>query len=372
MKKFFLESIVSFLGIFIGIKYLKFGKMSQKTAYDVLNNNDLKPIGQIQGENSEEKVVNDEKKLFDLNVIVPVYNAENFVEECLNSIISNKTEFNYQITIINDGSSDKSYKIIEKYSKISSVKIINQENLGIGATRNIGINCCKSKYVLFVDADDILFSDAIQKLMGVAIYNDADIVQGSYVRKFKNKEKKMEYSESTSFDKNKLNGYPWGKVIKKDSFKNINFPKGYYFEDTLLSMFVYQRVSKVVIIPDIVYKYRVNPNGIVHTLSNNYRAIDSFWITELILKNYEIYSIKKDDIFLKKVILKQFAINFRRCAFLKPLTIQKAIFELTIINFDRLDEDFSSLGVLFDLFIESIVRKNFNKFFVLCFLIKYI
>lgn len=94
--------------------------------------------------------------MVEISVVVPVYNVETYLEECLNSII-NQTFSDIEIICINDGSTDSSLDILNDYSKKDDrIKIINQENKGLGATRNKGIDLAKGKYIFFIDSDDYI------------------------------------------------------------------------------------------------------------------------------------------------------------------------------------------------------------------------
>ena len=97
------------------------------------------------------------------SIIVPVYNVEKYIKKCINSIL-NQTYKNYEIIIINDGSTDKSKKILESYKNIDNIKIINQTNKGLSVARNIGIKNASGDYLLFVDSDDYIDNDLLENL----------------------------------------------------------------------------------------------------------------------------------------------------------------------------------------------------------------
>ena len=114
-----------------------------------------------------------------LSVIVPVYNSEKFLSQCLDSIF-NQTG-NYEVIAINDGSTDKSLDILRKYSqKHSNMKIINQKNQGVGASRNRGIKEAKGKYLIFVDSDDWLEENAFNKIITTLKKDNTDILLSGY------------------------------------------------------------------------------------------------------------------------------------------------------------------------------------------------
>lgn len=113
-----------------------------------------------------------------ISVIVPVYNTEKYLSRCLDSILA-QTLRNIEIIILNDGSTDQSADIINRYKNSDSrIKAFSHENRGLGPTRNRGIEIAKGEYLAFVDSDDYIMSDALENLYNCAISNQADVVVG--------------------------------------------------------------------------------------------------------------------------------------------------------------------------------------------------
>ncbi|MCK0205496.1 glycosyltransferase family A protein [Ornithobacterium rhinotracheale] len=102
---------------------------------------------------------------YDLQIIIPVYNVEKYIEECIESVVNQKTKYSYIVTVINDGSPDNSRELLKKYESIRNIEIIDQENKGFSGARNTGLSLIKGKYVTFLDSDDVLHDDAIQSLL---------------------------------------------------------------------------------------------------------------------------------------------------------------------------------------------------------------
>lgn len=112
----------------------------------------------------------------DLSIIVPAYNVENYIRECLDSILNQSID-NYEIIIVNDGSTDKTQDICEEYSnEYSFIKLINQENKGLGAARNTGLQHVSGKYIAFVDSDDMVKENMFTQMLDLAIKKDLDLV----------------------------------------------------------------------------------------------------------------------------------------------------------------------------------------------------
>jgi len=118
----------------------------------------------------------------DVSIIVPLYNSETFLPTCLNSLINQKTNYQYEIILVNDGSKDNTQEIAEEYANKypDKVIIISQKNQGISAARNTGLENSNGKYIGFADHDDWVSEDYIEKLMTVAEREDADIVKCSF------------------------------------------------------------------------------------------------------------------------------------------------------------------------------------------------
>ena len=114
--------------------------------------------------------------MFKISVIIPVYNVENYLSECLDSII-NQSLNDIEIICINDGSTDNSLKILQDYEKRDNrIRVINQKNSGLGATRNVGLSLSEGKYVYFMDSDDYLELSTLEELYHLAETNSLDIV----------------------------------------------------------------------------------------------------------------------------------------------------------------------------------------------------
>ena len=110
-----------------------------------------------------------------ISVIVPIYNVESYLEQCIKSII-NQTYKNIEIILIDDGSTDKSPKICDKYKqKDSRIIVVHKQNTGVSATRNIGLELSKGKWIAFVDSDDWIEKEYLEELLLNAKKEKADI-----------------------------------------------------------------------------------------------------------------------------------------------------------------------------------------------------
>lgn len=263
---------------------------------------------------------------YDLQIIVPVYNVENYLKECLDSIISQKTKYYFKVTIVNDGSTDQSLTIAKQYCQYENVEIINQKNKGLSGARNAGLARMCGRYVLFIDSDDRLPENAIEVLMDAATtHADMEIVVGGYSNIDQAGFLISSVESIDSFPNSNPIGYPWGKVMKSNIFENIKWPEKYWFEDVLVPLVLYTRF-KVGSVSDSVYEYRRNPHGIVSSSWSNPKILDTFYITRSIVqdKSDKLISESYYDAFLRQVVL-----NKGRIATLANQELDKAVFFLT-------------------------------------------
>ena len=207
-----------------------------------------------------------------VSILLPVYNVEQYLEICFDSII-NQSYKNIQIVAIDDGSTDNSWNVCQKYAKYDKrIEIYHQENHGVSYTRNELLKKIKGDYFLFVDSDDWLEKNAIEFLLEKIYLNDVDIVICSMVHndKLKNyeyKEKKygnQKIIKEFLFHKI-LNGSLWNKLISVSLLYNITFHNNIsYGEDALFIWELLQRVESVLLTNKQLYHYRMNDSSISH------------------------------------------------------------------------------------------------------------
>ena len=232
--------------------------------------------------------------VYDLQIIVPAYKVEKYIKECIDSILNQKSRYSVLLVVINDGSPDKTRDILRQYKNCKHVRIVDQENRGLSGARNTGLKFIEARYVTFIDSDDMLMSGAIDSWMEAAYANDADIVEGGYVT-FNDTTHVIRSYSHESLITNKweglLFGYSWGKVYRSELFKSICFPEKYWFEDTINAMIVYPLSKKNVLLDKIVYRYRLNSQGITATSVANAKILDTIYITKQILQDKENMNI---------------------------------------------------------------------------------
>ncbi|MEI7640722.1 MAG: glycosyltransferase [bacterium] len=210
-----------------------------------------------------------------ISVIVPVYKVEEYIKECLESIIKQTYE-NIEIIIIDDGSPDESGAIAEEYAlKDKRIKVFHKENGGVSDTRNFGIVQASGEYVTFVDSDDYVSTNTLYELMKLITEYDADIavckndLVGMPFKKNPSIENKvsvfttLEALERLYISDGNM-GTPWGKIYKKELFAGLKFPKGRLSDDDATIYKIIYNAKKIVLTNNKLYHYRIHENSITN------------------------------------------------------------------------------------------------------------
>lgn len=252
-----------------------------------------------------------------VSVIVPIYKVEEYLEQCVDSII-NQSYKNLEIILIDDGSPDNCGKICDKYADMDSrIKVIHKSNGGLSDARNVGINIAKGDYLVFVDSDDWINKYMIEKLLDLAINKDLDIVECKFkevydrnsvmdeskigeVKVFNNKE-----ALENHFNGQGLYRCVWNKLYKKYVFNEIRFPKGKLAEDLHTTYKLFFKANKVGLVDFIGYYYYIRPNSIigqggVELFISTYEGIKSQ--NDFIEKNLYELKPKVNNIYFKTLI----------------------------------------------------------------------
>jgi len=262
---------------------------------------------------------------FDLQIIVPVYNAEKYVKECIDSILSQKTHYSFLLVIVDDGSTDSGPEELKRYEDRDNVILIHQENRGHGGGRNRALANINARYVMFVDADDCLPENAVENLMDTAVRTGADVVEGGFIHFHDNIRIYGKTYTDGPADPLTLDGVPWGKIYDAHLFSRVRFPEGYWFEDTLNRMIVYPLANKAYRISDIVYRWRRNSRSISRVFKGNPKALDTFYVTKRLLDDAHALDIAIDTPYLD-MLLVQFQVNILRIQTLDDINAQAAHF----------------------------------------------
>ena len=205
-----------------------------------------------------------------VSVIVAVYNTQQFLRECLDSLIA-QTLQNIEIIVVNDCSTDNSVAIIEEYvAKYSPIQLIhNPNNIKLGPTRNHGVSIARGEYLCFVDSDDYLLPQGLELMYNATHNATADIVLGNYaILESHDKPLKQPVPDMVrefKFSKFAIPLYAWGRLFRREFWLVHKFKfAAVYAEDLMLIPIVTACATHINVINDNVCVYRTNPNSLTH------------------------------------------------------------------------------------------------------------
>jgi glycosyltransferase involved in cell wall biosynthesis len=214
-----------------------------------------------------------------ISVIVPVYKVERYLNVCVDSIV-NQTYANLEIILVDDGSPDKCPEICDEYARLDNrIKVIHQENGGLSAARNAGIDIASGEFLTFIDSDDFIAKKYVELLYKGIVEFDADISIASFCTftkedKLETQNDEIFFVEITREESFRRYGalnaelsMPFisacNKLYKKDFFASIRFPIGKLYEDAFTTYKLLDKAKKIVFTPTRLYFYRMNPQSIL-------------------------------------------------------------------------------------------------------------
>lgn len=285
--------------------------------------------------------------LFMISVIVPVYNTEKYLDKCIKSILVQAYR-DLEIILINDGSTDHSLQILEKYQADDDrIRVISVENGGQGRARNIGIEQATGEYIMFVDSDDWISEDCVETLHSALKDGKYDISIGN-IAKTKFEEEELEFVYNSKIpdvinDENKkqflfkILAFPFAKLIKKELFTvhKILFPT-HYFEDTVTLPLVYAVADKIYSQNKVVYYYRNRAGSSVNSIDYIYDRIKCIPTLEDGLKRLGLYEAYRDE--FRRFVLQRSRINRRKVRALMDREYQEFERRQFIFDYEELGE----------------------------------
>lgn len=236
-----------------------------------------------------------------VSVIVPVYNIENYVSKCVDSIIGQSYK-EVEIILVDDGSTDSSPMICDEYSELyNNIFTIHKKNGGLSDARNTGVKIAKGKYISFVDGDDYIDKDYLLNLVISIESHHADIAVGIIYRDYKSK---IELLDSNHFQKEivfersqalrflasegKITTCAWDKLYRKELVPWLCFPKGKLFEDKYIMHLVFSNCKRITMSPNARYYY-VTRTGSITNSKFNHKMMDNLDAASKRLEYYESY-----------------------------------------------------------------------------------
>jgi len=314
-----------------------------------------------------------------ISIIVPIYNVEKYLRDCIESI-ENQTYQEIEILLINDGSTDSSLEICKEYArKNNKIKIINKKNGGLSDARNVGLEHAKGKYIMFVDSDDYLAPNSCEVLYNAIKDTDFQFITGNFA--FTNNDgipwKKPMFSEK--FDNIILgiedykkafylvNSTVWNKIFRKEFIDNhgLKFEVGLLAEDAVFTTLAFLKTKKTCYIKDIVYYYRQREIKKGNTSISFNCSVDYFkkvnQAYKIIYKNfkkynqinfYRYYYAKNTAYILYKFVDSVLLSDKERIAVLKNM---KWWFEL------KLEIEPPNISKTIDIITDAIVNKQYKE-----------
>lgn len=242
-----------------------------------------------------------------LSIIVPVYNVEQYIRPCFESIFKQGLDENdYEVIIVNDGSTDKSMEMIADIINLhNNIKVINQENQGLSIARNNGIEKASGEYIQFVDSDDLLIDNSLPYLLNQVLVSKADLVIADFIKK--NDNEIIKASPSSSQKDGKIQektgkdlilhplywGYScvWRTLYRKDFLDkhNIRFIPHICFEDVPFTRLCFVKAQHCLRVNWLLYVYRIRQRSIISSSFDKKKGMDYCTIIEC------LWSISKDE-----------------------------------------------------------------------------
>lgn len=217
-----------------------------------------------------------------ISVVIPVYNVAQYLSQCVESVLSQSCK-ELEIILVDDGSTDDCPDLCDEYERNDvRVRVIHKKNGGLSDARNAGMKIATGEWIYFVDSDDWVAHDAIEKLYQFAVENHCDMVQGGLYYAYQDHllyrkayKKEQEHTILRRHDamreliiNDRVKNFAWGKLYKTELIKDLDFPVGKYFEDSFWQHLVMDRVDRYGIIDEPLYFYRQRGDSISGQPSN--------------------------------------------------------------------------------------------------------
>ena len=252
-----------------------------------------------------------------ISVIVPLFNGEYYLEEAMDSVINQTIFEDIEVLIVDDGSTDNSRFLIDKYAiDYDNITVFHKENGGVSSARNYAMKYAKGEYIHFFDSDDFLLYDAYEKLYDFAKKEDYDIVTANFLRF--NSEKTWTtligdyvYTDlKENIENIKLKDYPnltwdmlvWNKLYKRDFLEKINahFIEGASFQDNVFSIEVLTKASKIGMISDYVICWRLRDVGLSITKIIDKKRVEDLIRVSRLVNEFIKENIKDEEVLSNK------------------------------------------------------------------------
>lgn len=231
-----------------------------------------------------------------VSIVIPVYNVEDYLEQCINSVL-HQTYEDIDVILINDGSTDASGIICDKYANTDArIRVVHSENNGLSAARNKGLDMVSGDYIMFLDSDDVMYPTAVEGMVNAITKTSADMVIGAFSKLSKEGALQGDIDESLGkfkcvpileydiWDTIKYNSRycaVWTKIYPAGIWKSLRFPEGHINEDLYVLGDVLKQCEHIEITEQLVVGYRIRKTSTMHTvgfrksIDNSCAALDA-------------------------------------------------------------------------------------------------
>ena len=315
-----------------------------------------------------------------ISIIVPIYNVESYLERCIESIL-NQSFKEFELILVNDGSTDSCKDICNEYKKRDSrIVVVNKKNEGVSSARNLGLDLAKGEYIGFIDPDDFINKDMYKILFDTIQANNSDMVICDYykvneddINKFRNLKCNCEnikiknLNNLESIDNLFLTGekfiFAWNKLYKRDLFSDLRYEQGRRYEDEYLAHRILYKCKKVSVIEVKMYYYVQRKGSIVNS-PFTVRKFDKVYAIKdrvdfLREKNLTYLEDKAEKTFIDYFVWNYFVAYQRLENIESELKILKKMFNR--VFFKSLDNKFISLKEKLTLVLLYLSPKLYNK-----------
>lgn len=306
-----------------------------------------------------------------VTIIMPIYNTGKYIKRCLDSIMRQSYE-NFELVIVNDGSTDNSEEIINEYinNYKDKIKYYYKENEGVAIARNYGLDKAEGDYITFIDSDDYVDENMIEKMVNKALSYDYDLTICDLLYVY---EKKTIVGDSNIYEdlnnkeqikNNMVNIIPamCGKLIKRELFNNLRFKENIYYEDVEIYFRMYPKIDKIGILNEGLYFYIQREDSITYTYNERLYDIVNIW--DDIIKYYKknnIYDMYKEELEFT-VVRYYYATFIKRLAKTKEKKQFKKGVDFVIRKLKKEFPNYKKNYYLKKFTPKNIYLKYFNKF----------
>lgn len=242
-----------------------------------------------------------------ISVIVPVYNVGPYIRRCLDSILA-QTERDIEVILIDDGSTDGCGEICDGYAHADDrVRVIHNENRGLAATRNTGLELANGEYISFIDSDDWIEPETFSELLKAASATGADIVAGGRCMEYAGKTVTPKKQDDpflvfrgdellAPYAKGIFCDVVWNKIYRRECFSGIRFPEGFAYEDIATTWVLMKKLAEnggtIASLSQVFFHFRMRKSSLSHTLS--LRNIEDAW--NAYIAKYEALNMYPEDL----------------------------------------------------------------------------